>query len=77
MGERVILITQAAKDAALCLVRLIFMDEIQSHVDAGEISKWEVSGEFIFINRLPKTSVGKLDKKPVWQDISTHLGSKL
>ena len=77
MGERVILITQAAKDAALSLVRLIFMEETQSHVDAGEISKWVVSGEIIFNNRLPKTNVGKLDKKPLWQDISMHLGSKL
>lgn len=77
MGERVILITRAAKDAALGLVRLIFMKEIQSHVDAGEVSKWLVSGELIFINRLPKTNFGKLDKKPLWQDISTHLGSKL
>ena len=77
MGERVILITQAAKDAALSLVRLTFMEETQSHVDAGEISKWVVSGELIFINRLPKTNFGKLDKKLLWQDISTHLGSKL
>ena len=77
MGERVILITQAAKDAALSLVRLTFLEETQSLVDAGEISKWVVSGELIFINRLPKTNFGKLDKKPLWQDISTHLGSKL
>ena len=54
------------------LLRLRVMEEIQSRVDAGEISKWAVPDEIIFVARLPKTSVGKLDKKLVRKDISTR-----
>jgi fatty-acyl-CoA synthase len=71
-GERPVLVAQAAKDADPDLVRLRVMEEIQSRVDAGEISKWAVPDEVIFVARLPKTSVGKLDKKRVRQDISTR-----
>lgn len=70
-GERPVLVAQAVKDADPSLVRLNVMEEFQSRVDAGEISKWAVPDELIFVDRLPKTSVGKLDKKLVRQDIST------
>ena len=66
------LVAQVAKDADPDLVRQSVMKEIQSRVDAGEISKWAVPDELIFVDRLPKTSVGKLDKKLVRQDISTR-----
>jgi fatty-acyl-CoA synthase len=52
------------------------MEEIQSRVDAGEISKWAVPDELIFVDRLPKTSVGKLDKKRVRQDLSARADVK-
>ncbi len=61
-----------SEDADPDLVRLSVMEEIQSRVDAGEISKWAVPDELIFVDRLPKTSVGKLDKKLVRQDLSTR-----
>jgi fatty-acyl-CoA synthase len=42
-------------------------DAIRSHVkqfaDAGVISKFAIPQEVMFVNSLPKTSVGKLDKK--------------
>ena len=75
-GERPVLIAQAEKDADLDQVRLCVMKAIQSCVDEGELSKWAVPDELIFVDRLPKTSVGKLDKKRVRQDISTLLGLK-
>ena len=71
-GERPVLIAQAAKDSNLNLVRLNMMEEIQSRVDAGEISKWAVPDEIIFVDCLPKTSVGKLDKKLMRKDILTR-----
>ena len=52
------------------------MKAIQSCIDEGELSKWAVPDELIFVDRLPKTSVGKLDKKRVRRDISTRLGLK-
>ena len=75
-GERPVLIAQAEKDADLDQVRLCVMKAIQSCVDEGELSKWAVPDELIFVDRLPKTSVGKLDKKRVRRDISTRLGLK-
>jgi fatty-acyl-CoA synthase len=71
-----VLVAQAAKDADPDLVRLRVMEEIQSRVDAGEISKWAVPDELIFVDRLPKTSVGKLDKKRVRQDLSARADVK-
>ena len=75
-GERPVLIAQAEKDADLDQVRLCVMKAIQSCVDEGELSKWAVPDELIFVDRLPKTCVGKLDKKRVRRDISTRLGLK-
>jgi fatty-acyl-CoA synthase len=71
-GERPVLVAQAANDADPDFVRLNVMKEIKSRVDAGEISKWAVPDKLIFVDRLPKTSVGKLDKKLVRQDLSTR-----
>ena len=71
-GERPVLVAQAAKDSNPNLVRLNMMEEIQSRVDAGEISKWAVPDEIIFVDCLPKTSVGKLDKKLMRKDILTR-----
>jgi fatty-acyl-CoA synthase len=75
-GERPVLIAQAEKDADLDQVRLCVMKAIQSCIDEGKLSKWAVPDELIFVDRLPKTSVGKLDKKRVRRDISTRLGLK-
>jgi fatty-acyl-CoA synthase len=71
-----VLIAQAEKDADLDQVRLCVMKAIQSCIDEGKLSKWAVPDELIFVDRLPKTSVGKLDKKRVRRDISTRLGLK-
>jgi fatty-acyl-CoA synthase len=71
-----VLIAQAEKDADLDQVRLGVMKAIQSCIDEGELSKWAVPDELIFVDRLPKTCVGKLDKKRVRRDISTRLGLK-
>ena len=71
-GERPLFVAQATKDADLDLVHLSVMEEIQSCIDAGELSKWAVPDELIFVDRLPKTSVGKLDKKLVRLDIPTR-----
>ena len=36
---------------------------LQQYVDQGTITKWAVPEKFSFVDELPKTSVGKLDKK--------------
>ncbi|MCK0104190.1 fatty acid--CoA ligase [Pseudohalocynthiibacter sp. F2068] len=71
-GERPVLVAQLSKDADPDLVRDVVMEEIQSRVGLGELSKWAVPDEIFFVEQLPKTSVGKLDKKVVRQDISSR-----
>jgi fatty-acyl-CoA synthase len=36
---------------------------VMRHVAAGEISKYAVPERVVFVEAIPKTSVGKLDKK--------------
>ncbi|MBO0947733.1 fatty acid--CoA ligase [Fibrella forsythiae] len=36
---------------------------LQARVDRGELNKWYVPDRVIFVSEIPKTSVGKLDKK--------------
>ncbi len=36
---------------------------LQPFVEAGVIEKWVIPDEFIFVEEIPKTSVGKIDKK--------------
>lgn len=40
-------------------------DHIQQFIDQGQISKWAMPEEFIFVTAIPKTSVGKIDKKKI------------
>ncbi|MEH6627316.1 MAG: fatty acid--CoA ligase [Motiliproteus sp.] len=39
------------------------MNHMQQFVDTGEISSWAVPRSYDFVSSIPKTSVGKLDKK--------------
>ncbi|WP_417566406.1 fatty acid--CoA ligase [Marinobacter sp.] len=43
------------------------VEDIQNHlkqfVDSGEINKWAIPGEIDFVEDIPKTSVGKINKK--------------
>lgn len=36
---------------------------LQQYVDSGKLSKWAIPDEFKFVTEIPKTSVGKIDKK--------------
>jgi len=75
-GERPVLVVQIRENIEQDLVRSSVMKEIQTRIDVGEISKWAIPDELIFVDRIPKTSVGKLDKKLLRQDISTRLDLK-
>jgi fatty-acyl-CoA synthase len=36
---------------------------LQSYVADGVIANWAVPDDYVFVEELPKTSVGKIDKK--------------
>ena len=40
-------------------------DHIRQFIDRGQISKWAMPEEFVFVSAIPKTSVGKIDKKRI------------
>ena len=68
-GERPVLVAQLAKDAEPDVTRRSVIANIQSRVDAGELSKWAIPDEICFVDQLPKTSVGKLDKKVIRKNL--------
>ena len=45
----------------------IGLEDIQKHlqqfVDSGDINKWAIPGQIDFVEDIPKTSVGKINKK--------------
>lgn len=47
--------------------KIIHEEDIKNHlqqfIQSGHLSKWAVPDEFIFCKEIPKTSVGKIDKK--------------
>jgi fatty-acyl-CoA synthase len=40
-------------------------EHIRQYIDQGKISKWAMPEEFVFVSTIPKTSVGKIDKKRI------------
>ena len=45
------------------LDRKILETHLQSFVDRGRINKWAIPKQFKFVAEIPKTSVGKINKK--------------
>jgi len=45
-------------------------DFLQPAVDAGQINKWAIPSQIALVSEIPKTSVGKLDKKRIRVDIA-------
>jgi fatty-acyl-CoA synthase len=39
--------------------------DLQARVNSGEINKWYVPDNIKFVAEIPKTSVGKIDKKRI------------
>ncbi|WP_166254542.1 fatty acid--CoA ligase [Marinobacter salicampi] len=44
-------------------------EHLQKFVDSGEINKWAIPGKFDFVDDIPKTSVGKINKKLIRDQI--------
>ena len=50
-------------------------EELRNHlmkaVEQGKIVKWWIPDKFIFVDTLPKTSVGKIDYMKLWKEYQT------
>jgi fatty-acyl-CoA synthase len=42
---------------------------LQEFTDSGRLSKWAVPDEFRMVKTIPKTSVGKIDKKAMRESL--------
>ncbi len=62
-GERPHAIIVPKPDFADSLQPETIKAALQARVEAGELNKWYVPDQIIFVAEIPKTSVGKLDKK--------------
>ena len=62
-GERPLLLIVAQDGVDEDVIRDGVMTAMQSAVTAGELSKWAVPDRLCFVAEIPKTSVGKIDKK--------------
>ncbi len=62
-GERPVALVVQEPDMDMDLNPAELRDFLSRFVDDGTISKWAVPDKFLLVDELPKTSVGKLDKK--------------
>jgi fatty-acyl-CoA synthase len=60
-GERPMLVIVRAAESVLSVNEI--QDAIREQVDNGRLSKWAIPERVKFVDSLPKTSVGKMDKK--------------
>ncbi|RLA13628.1 MAG: fatty acid--CoA ligase [Gammaproteobacteria bacterium] len=60
-GERPMLVIVRTQESKLSVSEI--QDAIREQVDKGRLSKWAIPERVEFVESLPKTSVGKMDKK--------------
>jgi len=45
-------------------------EQVRGHVEQGRISKYAIPGEVRFVEALPRTSVGKINKKGIREQVA-------
>jgi fatty-acyl-CoA synthase len=73
-GERPWAFVCLAAAASQAEVEAGIRSQLQAHVDAGRLSKFGVPDVIRFLPELPKTSVGKLDKKMLRRSVDPRNG---
>jgi fatty-acyl-CoA synthase len=62
-GERPLAIIVPQQDAHDRITADVLKKHLMKFVDDGVIMKWAVPGHYVFVEEMPKTSVGKIDKQ--------------
>ena len=70
-GERPLAVIVPVKGASERINKAALDVFLQDFVDNGTITKWAVPDSYIFVDELPRTSVGKIDKKALRVQYST------
>lgn len=68
-GERPFALLVLRPDA--CLDARMLKEHLKPFVEQGQINKWAIPNQIATVTEIPKTSVGKLDKKRIRQDVAT------
>jgi fatty-acyl-CoA synthase len=69
-GERPLAMVVAKADFKESLAPTDLRAFLEKYVADGSISKWGIPDNFIMVDQIPKTSVGKLDKKVIKKKVS-------
>ena len=64
-GERPYALVVAKPEFATTITAESLRSQLEAEVEAGKIKKWYVPDRIVFVPEIPKTSVGKLDKKRI------------
>ncbi len=75
-GERPYALVVAKPEAADTLTDESLRSHLEAEVEAGKIKKWYVPDRIIFVPEIPKTSVGKIDKKKIRSEMRKVLLAK-
>jgi fatty-acyl-CoA synthase len=67
-GERPYALVVARPGQSLSVLEL--KKHIQQYIDSGQISKWAMPEQIELVDAIPKTSVGKIDKKKIRERIN-------
>ena len=70
-GERPAAMVVAKAESAGSLTAEELRAFLEKYVANGSISKWAIPDNFIFVDQIPKTSVGKIDKKVIKKGVAT------
>ncbi len=62
-GERPLAIITPVEDARERITAAAMQEHLQKYVVEGVIARWAVPDQYVFVEALPRTSVGKIDKK--------------
>jgi fatty-acyl-CoA synthase len=66
-GERPFALLVIRDGHSICATEL--KDHLKPFVETGHINKWAIPSQIALVTEIPKTSVGKLDKKRIRIDI--------
>jgi fatty-acyl-CoA synthase len=69
-GERPMAMVVPKTEFATAITAGELRDFMQTFVDDGQISKWGIPDAFVLVEQIPKTSVGKIDKKVIKKGVA-------
>jgi fatty-acyl-CoA synthase len=69
-GERPLAMVVPKAEFATAITAEELRDFMQKFVADGQISKWGIPDQFVMVEQIPKTSVGKIDKKVIKKGVA-------